>query len=235
MARVENGECREALLYEVLKRLGLAGWQSLAADARPYNDSFARSAVGRALTIEQLQKLPSRGAAQLARQCVVLPIFPKDNSFWIPFLWINFPAAERIRIQMVVVGMERRCGFRWESPESGAVADGKHDFWHAQPLISVQIPQGHDYALDLKHNHISDHFPTFPIDADNAVQLLDALMVSLYGPLYTIRMIEDAFIREQLHSCSADRLWAAARNSMGRRQSVPEAPQIAKSHKKKGR
>ena len=83
----------------------------------------------------------------------------------------------------------------------------KHDYYHAQPIRTVRLSSGQDVDLDPEHDDICDHFPAFPIDAQDVVHLVDGLLVSLYGAKYTDFMIQPPTLRAKVHKSSQGRGW----------------------------
>jgi hypothetical protein len=182
-----------------------------------------------ALSPQQLQRLPLDGASSLDHRCIVLPFFTNDGTSWLPLVWIDL---SKVSIQVVIAGDSRRFGFRWESPESGTSGLGEHDYWHVQPIVSVRTTGG-IRTLNLQHSHICEHFPTIPIDAGDPAQMLDAMLVSIYGPRYTFDWIDDARLREQWHSCSASRGWAQLRTNVSGKAPVGGPASRERKRKKK--
>jgi hypothetical protein len=185
------------LLLDVLKQIGLAGLDRLEQGTKAQEDSFVSKELQLSLGREQLQDLVKE-ARCLNHRCIVLPHFSKDGSPWVPLLWIILHSPEVISFQLIVASPNRTFGYRWESPEKGGSSESDHGFWHAQPLTSVRTYDGKTRSLNLTHTNICENFPTFPIDATNALELLGALLESLYGMSNLQKYITDARVRYHL-------------------------------------
>jgi hypothetical protein len=88
-----------------------------------------------------------------------------------------------LRIRLVLFslrdGKPSGFGYRFESPEG----PGRHHYYHAQPIDLKAV----ESFLDAE-DRLSTKCPTFPLDADNPVQLLLSLLISLYGVSYILQI-----------------------------------------------
>jgi len=211
-SQTDSRSPREVAL-SVLRDVGLHALNQLAkgADKELQNDAFARIQAFTCLQVQELQNLPNPSLRHFLPKCIRLPHISKDATKWIPLIWVDRHPTGEITLQLVLAGEGRRFGFRWEPPEAGTGAS-EHDYYHAQPIKSVRRPGGTILSLDLKHGDVCDHFPTFPIDAEDLIHLVDALLVSLYGPKYHQKMISEAALRARVHKSSADRGWHRPRS-----------------------
>src|SRR5262249_28918421 len=116
MAHPDDSQSTQELFLELLKYLGFIGLHQLdnerSAESDPYSDPFVSQERAFVFEREELQNLGSDGNVLVTRgKCVVLPRVHEDNSFWVPFLWIQELGTTNVSIQMVLVGKARRFGF----------------------------------------------------------------------------------------------------------------------------
>jgi hypothetical protein len=73
-------------------------------------------------------------------------------------------------------------GWRFESPECRGEHGERssHGFYHAQPGHQLRTCSG-DYPLPVSEGASPEGQPTFPLDAENEVDLLICLLLSVYG------------------------------------------------------
>ncbi len=185
-----------AELVSLLRDIGLAGYPETAEDPGIYSDAYVRGELQSSLNVRQLQQLPEHAEHVLRNGCVLLPPINKDGVKWIPFLWVTLAQADHVSLQLVMAAPDMAFGFRWESPEdAGLDSSSEHGYWHAQPIKTVRTGSGAVRPIP-KQDRISDHFPTFPIDAIDSVTLLGAVVISLYGQLHCQSVVRNvAFLR----------------------------------------
>ena len=76
---------------------------------------------------------------------------------------------------------------RFETDEGGNVAGkkpGKHDFMHAQLCRAIYGRKKEIIAQASTPEWLPDSQPSFPLDADNQVNLVLCMLISLYGGAY---------------------------------------------------
>jgi hypothetical protein len=225
------------LLFRVVQEVGIAAISQLQREPRGIDDSWTSTQANRSLSFEMLQKLGPKTKPGIWNNCIRLPFFPKDGANWVPLLWIEVRHTLDVALQVVVAGAERRFGYRWEPPESeGPNKPSKHGYYHAQPITSVKLSGGAvRIPLNLKHQDISEHFPTIPVDARDGLELVDALLVSLYGPDYATEYINDPGIRNQFHKCTENCGWARCRKISGIPSNTSGETSGARSKGKRGK
>ena len=192
------------LILKTLQAVGLAAWDEISKDpSLPENQIFCAMAR-RAVTREELQRLPNDGIGSAAGRCVRLPSKHVDNAIWMPLLWIHqHPKADH-QMQLVVAGGKGKpFGYRWDPPESGASGTGDHDYWHVQPITTVLVPNATDVPLDVPSGDVCTAMPTFPIDATDQLEMLDAMFVSVYGPHYLDRYVGEALLRSNVQQATS--------------------------------
>lgn len=174
------------------------------------SDEFIAMLLGQAIPADQLLRL--RDGESLGKlRCLALPKISKESATWIPFLWISPVNAKEVAIQLVIAAPGRRFGFRWEEPHGND--GGNHNYYHVQPIKEIRLPDGDILNLTLNHSHIADTFPTIPVEATDPVQLLDAMLVSLYGPTYTAYEVTDSSLRYRIVKHSKVCNWAKNRET----------------------
>ncbi len=211
MASSKSTNPKTALLESVVRAIGIAAADEPKQIAGFLDDQFVSTRAQAAAGERELQEIANKGLAALNGKCIRLRSWPKHSTRWVPFLWLAETPFDEVAMQVVVAGKDRRFGFRWEPPEGGPGGVGKHDYYHAQPIISVRISPGASVPLDLSHDHIVEDCPTLPIDARDSVHLLDALLVSLYGPMYPVEFGLARDIQKSLQKESKDRGWGRLR------------------------
>jgi hypothetical protein len=154
-----------------------------------------------------LTGLRESGIATIGNRGIRLPEKRVDGVSWAPILWIVETSRGDHRLQMVIAGNGRPFGYRWEPPEGATAPD--HDFWHAQPITAIKIAA--QPAVTFGGGDISTRVPMFPIDARDRLSLLDALLVSIYGPAYLERYVNDSALRQSIQKGTLDRFWAKRR------------------------
>lgn len=183
-------------LLELLRKLGLKGLDDFSQARISVTDPFVRSVKDRTLDRKKLQDLGIGEVSILAEAPILLPYLTQENIPWMPILWIALGGNLNVRFQVLVASPEgRRFAYRWEHATQG----DQHAYWHAQPLKAVTMPPHSPIDLQLQHDHISDRFPAFPLDARNAIELLAALLVSLYGLKTAITHVDDPSLFGRLH------------------------------------
>ncbi len=127
---------------------------------------------------------PVKGDTSETKSFVFLPMV--SNFRILPVLSIAYELDQnKARLQVILFIEEgvkthgpRAFGYRYEAPEG----DGKHNFWHAQPILEVKL---HDETMRALPGFQDDwrppDTPAFPLDAQSVVDLIVCLMVSLYG------------------------------------------------------
>lgn len=124
---------------------------------------------------------------------VYMPIL-EDDGRWLPVLTLRYNLTNdelRLRVGMfrLIEDPEprlRAIGYRFETPETGGEAlneteeePGVHSFHHAQPIKTFD-PEAARRALPTPE-WLGAQQPSFPLDADNYLQLFVAMLVSIYG------------------------------------------------------
>jgi hypothetical protein len=164
---------------------------------------------GNALDETEVTKL-DEGIGATKGRCIKLPERQKDGVWWAPLLWItpkkpDEPNCDHL-LQLVIAGTERLFGFRWEPPEGAG--EGIHDYWHAQPIVSVRTIQNKLVPLGLPDGATCTHAPAFPLHVGDRLSLIDALFAALYGPSYLEEYVkENANVRTRVLN---NRTWAKA-------------------------
>ena len=70
-------------------------------------------------------------------------------------------------------------------PEGDASGKSDHSFFHVQPITSVRKPGGGAVSLENGDLHVCEHFPTFPLDAWDGLDLVDAMFgISLWAEVH---------------------------------------------------
>lgn len=180
----------------------------------PAHDGLFNSLAGNALTEAEVTKLVE-GINITNGRCIKLPARQKDGVWWAPLLWITAKEADEADcdhlLQLVMAGTGPLFGFRWEPPEGAG--EGVHDYWHAQPIVSVRTIHNTEIRLGLKTGDTCTHAPAFPLQVVDRLSLIDALFVSLYGPDYLEQYVkqENAILRTSVLN-NVDRRWAKARD-----------------------
>src|SRR5262245_59498896 len=125
---------QKAAALSVLRSVGMHALDDLTKMENQIlqDDDFARSQTSYSLQAHDLQKLSSPGLTAFPSRCIRFPHFSKDLSDWIPLVWIMAHHTGQITLQLVLAGLNRRFGFRWEPPESGT-GRGTHEYYHVQP------------------------------------------------------------------------------------------------------
>lgn len=168
----------------VLSVLGLSAlkdpkWSEL------YQKADGIAGAWNVLSETELARLPENPAL-LGRRPVMLPFRSKDGVRWLHVLWIvprpQHNYSGQCQLSIVIVGDGLSFGFRFEPPEGEG--DGLHNYYHAQPITHVRTGEGTELALGIKKGHVSTDAPAFPLYVDCPLALLDALLLSLYGPGY---------------------------------------------------
>jgi len=127
---------------------------------------------------------PRQGNTSEGGAFVFLPMVTKHRL--LPVLNVAYDLdRDHVRLQVVVfieAGIKkhgpRAFGYRYEPPEGA----GRHDFWHAQPILELRLYDDTYRQLPGSKDHWRPaDTPSFPLDADQAVDLLLCLMISLYG------------------------------------------------------
>lgn len=200
------------LVLKTLRAVALAALDENVGDTSLPKDRNFWSLAGRApMSKEDLQQLPKSGIRSAAGRCVRLPSRQIDNATWMPLLWIHeHPKADH-QIQIVVTGQGRPFGYRWEPPEGGPTGVGDHDYWHVQPIRGVRLPGTADVALGVPSGDVCTVMPSFPIDAEGQLDMLDALFVSIYGPHYLNKYVNDVWLRNEVQKATSARSWARLR------------------------
>jgi hypothetical protein len=204
-----------AVVLRTLQALGLKAWSEGSVSSLPPRDPNFKVLVQKAAPERALQALPESGLASVTGHCIRLPVRIIKGVLWVPLLWIaNHPMGGH-QIQLVVTGQGKPFGYRWEPPEGGILGKGPHDYWHAQPITSVRVSVASELPLGIADGDICTGLPTFPIDAPDQLALLDALLVSTYGPRYLELYVPDAWLRNQIQKLTSDRSWAKLRAPLG--------------------
>jgi hypothetical protein len=119
----------------------------------------------------------------------------KKGTVMMPLLRLKYdfgrhPPEVRLRLHLFLKHNDRlkAFGFRYESPEGS----GMHHYYHAQIIKDVG-------PKDARSFWLPDDQPAFPIDTDNPIGLLVALLVSLYGIGYLGKIkvkVKDNVVKE---------------------------------------
>jgi hypothetical protein len=197
----------------VLRMLEAIGLHALNEQTQSSGSSGPRNAnfeklVGMSVTETALRQLQLRGVSVLGHCCIPLPRRTLAGTSWAGLLWVAETNQGDHRLQVVMVGNGRPFGYRWEPPEG--IRSPHHNYWHAQPITAVRTANT-DMQLGIESGCICTHMPTFPIDAPDALSMLDALLVSIYGPGYLELYILDAQLRASVRTKTLNRSWAASR------------------------
>jgi hypothetical protein len=193
------------LVLEVVQAVALAALQEeqqlfTRGDFPVHGPNFLRLSSN-ALDEGQLTRLKDEGIAATHGRCIKLPIQQKDGIWWAALLWIT-PKKQGQEdcdqlLQVVLGGTdERPFGFRFEPPEGDG--GGLHDYWHAQPIAAVRTIHNTEVELGIPRGATCTHAPAFPLHVEDRLSLMDALLVSLYGPSYLEKYVEDASLRERI-------------------------------------
>jgi hypothetical protein len=81
----------------------------------------------------------------------------------------------------------RAVGYRFESPENtpyggeGETEIGAHDYYHAQPIMRLVKALPRSALGDSEARWVPESQPAFPLEAENALQLLACTLVTIYG------------------------------------------------------
>jgi len=127
--------------------------------------------------------------------------FPSNQFFYlnpvtkhcvmVPRIRLEYDFARHIPLVRVYLGLFllhdgklKSLGFRFETPEG----EGLHNFYHAQMFIEKGPPLPY-------HAWLPTSQPSFPLDAEDPVQLLLCLLTSLYGLGYLGEVFRDSRIR----------------------------------------
>lgn len=201
------------LVLEVLRAVALVALHEeqkrFEQGETPEHQGLFHVLSGNALDETEVTKL-NEGIGATKGRCIKLPERQKDGVWWAPLLWITpkEPAESDSDhlLQLVIAGTERPFGFRWEPPEGAG--EGIHDYWHAQPIVSVRTIQNKLVSLGLPDGATCTHAPAFPLHVSDRLSLIDALLAALYGPSYLEEYVkENANLRTGILN---NRTWANA-------------------------
>ena len=98
-------------------------------------------------------------------------------------------------------GTPRAVGYRFETPETA----GPHHYYHAQ-LIRSFGKAGVDWGIPCPV-WLPDTQPAFVLDADDPIELLVCLLVSLYGRGYVDKELRGAEFWNQIEADIAKMRW----------------------------
>ncbi len=145
-----------------------------------------------------LERTPDHGDLTPYGTWLFLPA-PRKGELRIPVL--NCVYDYRVtpaRISMQWAGFFMRDGklyataWRFETPESSGEDElSSHGYFHAQPSHSLRRAVG-DVGLPIPTNRTVQGHPTIPVDAEDEVELLVCVLMSIYGLRETIDLIRTA-------------------------------------------
>ncbi len=142
----------------------------------------------RDLTIESQGGIPS-GLAGMALEARFVFLRPAERqSDWLPAFSVRIEGDwNNVRLFLAMFRLDtsadlsrvRAVGIRFETPESGATTtrEGRHDFYHAQFWHRLRGTRLRLPELEW----IPETQPSLPVSATGPLELLLALMVSVYG------------------------------------------------------
>ena len=127
----------------------------------------------------------------------LLPIVTMESfNDWVTFrIYTLFVTRDpQSNLQMLAIRFESDEGDGRSGPNPGA-----HDFFHAQLCKSIL-----DRVSATTPEWISDSQPSMPLDADNQVDLILCMLISVYGGRYVISKLgTDAELRSHLNRVRA--------------------------------
>jgi hypothetical protein len=154
---------------------------------------------------------PTIGETHAMNGWLYLPQLPRGVGR-IPLLNCRYDRSSgrmSLSVQLAVFWVDDACtiyadAWRFESPgQHGASSLGDHAYYHAQPCRLLRTHRSGEVLLKHEPAASSADVPTFPLDAQDALSLLVAMLVTIYGRRDAFLLIRESAIPE-LETALAD-------------------------------